>query len=89
MPGIADGTADSYGVADLWLLRYHQNQYDDGVSVVPGSPADTQVQLDQYLTGESIDGKDVVLWYAGHFRHDAHDPAPHQGHIVGPDLIPL
>ena len=89
VPGPADGTADTYGVADLWLLRYHKNQYDDGVSVVGGTPADTQVRLDKYLTHESIDGADVVVWYAAHFMHDEHDPTPHQGHLVGPDLLPL
>jgi hypothetical protein len=89
VPGPADGTADAYGVADLWLLRYGPDQYDDGVSVVGGSPADTQVRLDKHLSGQSIDGQDVVVWYAGHFVHDEHAPSSHQGHIVGPDLIPL
>jgi hypothetical protein len=89
LPGVADGTADSYGVSDLWFLRYHGNELDDGVSVVVGSPAQTQVQLDQYVTGESINGTDLVVWYAGHFRHDENAPAPHQGHIVGPELRPL
>ena len=89
VPGPSDGTADAYGVADLWLLRYGKDQYDDGVSVVDGSPADTQVRLDKHLTGQRIDGKDLVVWYAGHFMHDEHAPSSHQGHIVGPDLIPL
>jgi hypothetical protein len=88
VPGSADGTADAYGVADLWLLRYRASELDDGVSVVGGPAAATQARLDQYLTDESIDGTDVVLWYAGHFLHDEHDRAPHQGHIVGPEIIP-
>lgn len=89
VPGIADGTADAYGVADLWLLRYRATELDDGVSIVYGQAADTQARLDQYLTGESIDGTDLVVWYAGHFLHDEHHPAPHQGHVVGPDIIPI
>jgi hypothetical protein len=89
IPGLADGTADPYGVADIWCLRYHGNELDDGVSVVGGSPADTQVQLSKYVNGESIDGTDIVLWYAGHFLHDENQPAPHQGHIVGPELRPV
>ncbi|HYJ74711.1 MAG TPA: hypothetical protein VEV65_03885 [Kineosporiaceae bacterium] len=88
-PGPADGTADSYGVADLWFLRYHGNELDDGVNTVGGTPADTRCRLDQYLTGESIDGTDVVVWYAGHFIHDEEHPSPHQGHIVGPELRPI
>ncbi|MFZ0157831.1 MAG: hypothetical protein WAL50_02285 [Kineosporiaceae bacterium] len=88
-PGSADGTADGYGVADLWFLRYRWTELDDGVSVVGGTPTDTQCRLDQYLTGESIDGTDVVIWYAGHFVHDEEHPSPHQGHIVGPELRPI
>ena len=88
-PGVGDGTADGYGVADLWFLRYRGAELDDGVSVVGGSPADTQVRIDKYVTGESINGTDVVVWYAGHFVHDEQHPSPHQGHIVGPELRPL
>jgi hypothetical protein len=88
-PGLGDGTADAYGVADIWCLRYHGDELDDGVSVVGGSPADTQIQLSQYINGEPIDGTDVVLWYAGHFIHDENSPSPHQGHIVGPELRPV
>jgi hypothetical protein len=87
--GVADGTADAYGVADLWFLRYRGSELDDGVSVVGGLPADTQVKLDRYVTGESIDGADVVVWYAGHFVHDEQAPELHQGHIVGPELRPV
>jgi hypothetical protein len=89
IPGAADGTADAYGVADLWFLRYYGNELEDGVTVVGGSPSQTQAKLDQFVNGESIDGTDVVVWYAGHFRHDEHAPAPHQGHIVGPELRPV
>ena len=89
VPGLLDGTADAYGVADLWFLRYHGNEIDDGVSVVGGSAAQTQAKLDQFVTGESIDGTDVVVWYAGHFMHDEQAPAPHHGHIVGPSLRPV
>jgi hypothetical protein len=88
-PGVADGTADPYGVSDLWFLRYRGTELDDGVAVVGGSPAQTQAKIDQYVTGESIDGADVVIWYAGHFRHDEQNPQPHQGHIVGPELRPI
>jgi hypothetical protein len=89
VPGPLDGTADGYGVADLWLLCYHGNEIDDGVSVVGGTPAQTQAHLDQFVNGESIDGTDLVVWYAGHFLHDEHHPSPHQGHIVGPELRPV
>jgi hypothetical protein len=89
VPGLLDGTADAYGVADLWFLRYHADELDDGVSVVGGSPAQTQTHLDQFLNGEGVDGTDVVVWYAGHFLHDEQAPSPHQGHMVGPELRPV
>lgn len=88
-PGPADGTADAYGVADLWALRWRWSELDDGVSVVGGSFADTQCRLDQYLTGESIEDTDVVVWYAGHFMHDEQNHSAHRGHIVGPELRPI
>jgi hypothetical protein len=89
VPGAADGTADAYGVADLWFLRYHGDELEDGVTVVGGTPSQTQTHLDQFLNGEGIFGTDLVVWYAGHFRHDEHDPASHLGHIVGPELRPV
>lgn len=88
IPGPVDGTADAFGVADLWVLHYRASELDDGVGVVGGDPADTRCRLDKYLTGESVDGTDIVVWYAGHFTHDEEHP-PHQGHIVGPELRPI
>ena len=88
-PGPVDGTADPYGVADLWFLRYRSTELDDGVAVVGGPPGDTQCRLDQYLTAESIDSTDLVVWYAGHFIHDQVHSSPHQGHIIGPELRPV
>jgi hypothetical protein len=89
VPGPVDGTADAYGGADLWFLRYHADELEDGVSLVGGTAADTQIKTNKFLNGESIEATDIVVWYAGHFVHDEHDPSPHQGHIVGPELRPL
>ncbi len=88
IPGVADGTADDFGDSDMWFLRYHADEVDDHVTVVGGSPADTRVRLDPYVNGEAIADTDVVVWYAGHFRHDEHDQHAHVGHIVGPELRP-
>jgi hypothetical protein len=88
-PGLVDGTADGYGVSDLWFLGYRGNELDDGVSVVTGAATQTQIQIDKYLNGESIDGTDVVVWYGGHFLHDEMSPGPNMGHIVGPELRPF
>lgn len=45
--------------------------------------------LNRFVNGESLSGVNVVVWYAGHFRHDQNAPEPHQGHVVGPDLVPV
>ena len=89
IPGPDDGQATAepdwpFPKGDVWILRYHGNEIDDG-SVAIGPPY--EAGLDAWLTGESIDGQDVVIWYGAHFTHDVNNEAPgHFGHIVGPDL---
>ena len=60
IPGPADGTADGYGIADLWFLQYRSTELDDGVSTVSGAPADTQVQLSKHLDNENLDSTDPM-----------------------------
>ena len=84
IPGENDGDADSFGVGDFWVLRYHGgSEIDDGVTVVSGTPELCKAHIDNFLNGESVENKDVVIWYAAHFTHDVHEEA---GHIVGPTL---
>ena len=87
IPGENDGDADSFGVGDLWVLRYHGGaEIDDGVTSVGGTPEQCKAHLDNFLTGENVENKDVVIWYAAHFTHDVHEEV---GHIVGPTLKPI
>ncbi|GAC1543117.1 MAG: hypothetical protein NVS3B16_08980 [Vulcanimicrobiaceae bacterium] len=86
-PGGHDGVADAYGEGDLWVLRYHGNELDDGQGFTT-NPALSRAGLDKFVNGESVDGQDVVLWYAGHFKHDESNPDP-LGHVVGPELRPF
>jgi len=84
IPGNNDGVADSFGVGDLWVLRYHGgSEIDDGVNIVFGTPAQCMAHIDNFLTGEAVDNKDVVVWYGAHFTHDV---SAQVGHIVGPTL---
>ncbi|WP_214324969.1 hypothetical protein [Nonomuraea sediminis] len=83
-PGEFDSTADAYGVSDLWFLRHHPSELEDGN---PG-PRD-RAALNRFMNGESINGANVVVWYAGHYYHDQGHPQPHQGELIGPDLIPI
>ena len=89
-PSSMDGTADNHGVADMWVLRYNGQEIDDGVSIVGGQvpSAQTQAQISRFVSGDPVDGQDIVVWYAGHFLHDEHHSDPSQGHIFGPDLVP-
>jgi len=89
-PSSMDGTADNHGVADMWVLRYNGQEIDDGVSIVGGQvpSAQTQAQISRFVSGDPVDGQDIVVWYAGHFLHDERHSDPSQGHIFGPDLVP-
>jgi Cu2+-containing amine oxidase len=92
IPNAGDGLAAAmpdwpFPRGDVWILRYHSSEIDDGVVAV-GPPYETG--LDAWLTGEPINGSDVVVWYGAHFTHDvAHDKPGEFGHIVGPDLKPV
>jgi hypothetical protein len=89
IPGLHDGVATAapdwpFPRGDVWVLRYHGAEIDDGVAAV-GPPY--EAGLDAWLTGEPINGADVVVWYGAHFTHDVTHEGPGTfGHIVGPDL---
>jgi hypothetical protein len=82
--GPNDGTSDGFGVGDLWVLRYHANELDDGVSFV--SDIRAKANIDKF-NGELVRDKDVVIWYGAYFKHDqSHEGG---GHIAGPDIYPV
>ena len=103
-PGMDDGTADTYGQADLWFLHWHDGpdplsaEIDDGHTLFGATEAD----LDQFLTAESIKKQDSVVWYHASFLHTLDNeadgrPRPANGtviktltgpEVVGPDLVP-
>jgi hypothetical protein len=92
VPGSDDSIATSspdwpFPRGDLWFLRYRGTEIDDG-SIAVGPPYETE--LDRFINGESLKGKDVVVWYGGHFTHDvSSEPAGSHGHVVGPKLVPV
>jgi hypothetical protein len=83
--GVETASSDSpFGRGDLWILRYHGDEIDDGVQAI-GPPYEANIS--QWVDGEPVYDDDVVVWYGAHFTHDlAHDPPTTHGHIVGPDL---
>jgi hypothetical protein len=63
---------DAFGGYDLWALRYHSKEIDDGGGTPYESPEQAHAQhLDNYLSNESINGQDVVLWYRISHYHNA------------------
>ncbi len=95
IPGADDGVATQtpdwpFSQGDVWILRYRGNELDDGVNVTGGPASLLQAHLGNWVNGEHILNRDVVIWYAGHAVHDAaHEQPGHFGHVVGPDLRPF
>lgn len=91
IPGADDGQATAspdwpFPRGDVWILRYHSNELDDGVVAI-GPPY--EAGLNSWVNGEPLSNQDVVIWYAGHVTHDfANEPPGTFGHIVGPELKP-
>ena len=80
IPGENDGAADAYGVGDLWVLKYHGNEIEDGVDITSRTAAQTMAQINKFVNGELVRDTDVVVWYGAHFKHD---------HVVGPEIRPV
>lgn len=83
LPGPDDGVADSFSTRDIWFLRYRRSENRNGRQGSAHSDG-----LADYLTGENIDGRDVVIWYAAHLFHAAAGGGD-EFHFVGPDLVPI
>jgi hypothetical protein len=103
-PGPNDGAADSYAHGDMWFLHWHDGptnltaEIDDGHGFFDPTDAD----LDQFLTNESLQKQDSVIWYHASFFHTpdneadglregARKPGPSilsGPEVVGPDLVP-
>jgi hypothetical protein len=96
IPGPDDGVATlspdwPYPRGDVWFLRYHASELDDGVNCTTGGfGCVTEANIDGFVNGEPISDHDVVVWYAGHVTHDVGaEPPGVFGHICGPDLKPV
>jgi hypothetical protein len=66
------------------VLRQHDDELSDQAGTSPET-IDQGVGLDGFLNGESVDGENVVLWYAGHVVHDENSGQT----AVGPTLAPF
>ena len=83
VPAADADTADGWGVADLWALRFRPTEIDDGGAT--GGENGDQAHLDRYVNGEAIDGQDLALWYRTGYRH----AGPADCELGGPTLRPV
>lgn len=87
-PGATDGAPDAFGVGDVWLLRHHPDEIDDGQGYTEELELAT-AHIDDFVNGETLQGENVVVWYAGHVDHDEDDASFEFRGVVGPELTPL
>ena len=75
--------ADAWSIGDLWALAFRDTELDDGGAT--GGLDGDRAHIDPYLSGESIDGRDVVVWYRTGIRH----AGPVDCEFTGPTLRPV
>jgi hypothetical protein len=82
VPGLESSLpADDFSEGDLWALRYHANEIDDGHGL-----GNCPVDFSPWLNNEALNG-DVVLWYRSGWLHVGGDLADCDP--VGPTLYPV
>ena len=73
--------------------RIETIELEDGISCVTCSSA--FIQINPFISGESVVNQDVVIWYGAHFLHDDNENLSNAtrrpevlgtSHVVGPDL---
>ena len=79
--GPNDGVADQWAVADIWALRFHGNELDDGGG---GFFRGDFAHLNDFVNGEALNGQDVVVWYRVGARHTGFPVCD----MAGPNLVP-
>lgn len=83
IPGTSDGVADTWAVADVWALLYRFTEIDDG-GATGGADGDA-AHMSNFVNGENINGRDVVIWTHAMNRHATGIGC----HFVGPTLKPI
>jgi hypothetical protein len=79
VPGDNDGTSDDFGVGDLWVVRRRPGEVSD-------SAESDRARIGRFVNGQRVDGRALVVWYAGHFEHA---PGSDRDHHVGPQFNPI
>jgi len=84
IPGPDDGEGDEFSGDDQYAVLFRKNEVDDGRYQLREAPA----LINRFVTGQSLQRKDVVIWYAAHYHHDVGDDDEHLTE-VGPTLSPI
>ena len=88
IPGPEDQSAmgDEYGKGDVWIVHARPDELDDSYNYIG-----TTANIDAFVQGESVYDEDLVMWYGGHFAHDAANDGDggNERHILGPTLKPI
>jgi hypothetical protein len=82
VPSLDDQAADAWSAGDFWALGFRATELDDGGAT--GGLDGDKAHIDRYLTGENIDGKNLVVWYRTGIRH----AGPVDCELGGPTLRP-
>ncbi|MEU2042755.1 hypothetical protein [Nocardia niwae] len=81
--GPNDADSDAFSPFDGAALVYHGAEDLKGLL---GTPEDDGLYAQ--MSGENVDGADVVFWYIAHLHH--HYPSPEsEWHVCGPILVPF
>lgn len=108
-PNVSDGlpnsSTDTFPSGDFWVLKYKeviggsalQNELDDGFNQT--TSANSFIQIDPFVNGESVANTDVVVWYGASFIHndagnltlnpDRTGMVITGSHVFGPDIRPV
>ena len=61
VPGPNDGTATPYGIGDLWVLRYHGGEIDDGQGFTQDASL-SRAHLEKFMTPpESVVDTELLI----------------------------
>jgi Cu2+-containing amine oxidase len=80
-----DFNQGGYADGDVWALKWSGTEIYDTVEY-PVGESQTKAQLQKWVTGESINKADVVLWYGAHMTHAGSEHSS-PTETVGPTII--
>ncbi|WP_445173257.1 hypothetical protein [Microcoleus sp.] len=81
LAGQSTQAGDAFAISDTWALSYKSNERDDGGA----ASGDNRAQMNKFINGETLNGKDDVLWYHISYQHGSGPTCS----LLGPVLRPV